>query len=143
MKIFLSHSEAETLQIASEIGAGLVLPAMICLFGDLGTGKTVFAKGLAESLGIPARQIKSPTFTVQRRHKKGMKKLYHFDFYRVRESDELIRRDLEEALSDPYGLVVAEWAENIADCLPQNRFEVRCRYINETSREYKIIKFPR
>jgi len=112
---------------------------MVCINGDLGTGKTVFTRGLAKNFGIPAKMIKSPTFTFQRRYTRGKRTFYHFDFYRVREADELICKDLEEALADNHGLVVAEWADNVAAALPERRIEVECRYIDENSREF-IIK---
>jgi|WetSurMetagenome_2_1015567.scaffolds.fasta_scaffold463304_2 tRNA threonylcarbamoyladenosine biosynthesis protein TsaE len=140
MERHLSRSEAETIKIAGLLGAKIRLPAMICLYGDLGTGKTLFTKGLAGVMGIPAGKVKSPTFTFQRRYTSGKKKFYHFDFYRIREADDLIRRDLEEALADRHGLVVAEWAENVKDALPGKRVDIECKYIGENSREY-IIRF--
>jgi tRNA threonylcarbamoyladenosine biosynthesis protein TsaE len=141
MRKLISASEQETRLIAGRLAAETDLPALVCLYGELGSGKTVFAKGLGEAVGIPARRIKSPTFTFQRRHIGKKANFYHFDFYRVLSADELIRHDLEEALSDPKGLVVAEWAENVIDALPKRRIDIRCRYVDENTRNYDI-SFP-
>jgi len=140
MERHLSRSESATIKIARNLGNSISLPAVVCLFGDLGTGKTVFARGLAGILGIPPSKIKSPTFTFQRRHSHGKYRFYHFDFYRVLAADDLIRTDLEEALADNNGLVVAEWAQNIADALPPKRIDIECRYVDEKQREF-IINF--
>jgi len=138
MKRYLSKSEAQTRQIAIKLAAKIHLPAMVCLYGDLGSGKTVFTKGLAQALGISPKIIKSPTFTLQRQYLTKQAHLYHFDFYRVSASDELIGRDLIEALEDPIGLVVAEWADNVKDVLPKNRIDIQCKYIDENTREFII-----
>ncbi len=95
---------------------------VICLTGDLGTGKTVFAQGFAEGLGI-TEYVNSPTFTIMQVYEGGRLPMYHFDVYRVEDPSEM-----EETGFDDYifgdGVCLIEWAELINEILPGNRTEV-------------------
>ncbi len=120
----LSRSESDTLAVARALG-GLLRPGdVVALEGDLGAGKTVFAKGVGEALGIPAERVNSPTFTIVTEHP-GTIPLHHVDAYRlasVREAEDI---GLDELLADPPGVCVVEWAEKIASLLPKSRIWVR------------------
>ncbi|MEK9132353.1 MAG: tRNA (adenosine(37)-N6)-threonylcarbamoyltransferase complex ATPase subunit type 1 TsaE [Patescibacteria group bacterium] len=140
----LTRSKEETLALGEKLGKGLK-NGLICLFGDLGSGKTTFVRGLAKGLGIKSR-IQSPTFTYQRVHF-GTKKLYHFDCYRISKPDELLFQDLVEAFGRGDGVVVVEWAENISpdffdavsSCTGlKARKDIYFKYIDENIREIKI-----
>jgi len=134
MQTFISNSEAKTRTIASEFAAKLKTPAFICLYGNLGSGKTVFTKGIAEGLGIPMAQIKSPTYTLVRQYRHGKIHFYHFDFYRIEESDELMTQDLLEIFSKKNAFIVIEWPERISSIIPQNRHAVRFSYKSDNQR---------
>lgn len=99
---------------------------MVGLLGPLGTGKTVFAKGLAEGLGIDPRQVASPTFVIasQYRGAQAGRGLNHVDLYRVESRDELEATGFADLL-EPGALVAVEWADRIPDALPDDRLEVR------------------
>lgn len=132
---FLSKSQDETKKLAQKLGRQLHR-GFICLYGDLGAGKTTFVQGLAKGLGIRSR-IQSPTFTYSRVH--GTKsKLYHFDCYRLRKTDELFVHELHETLQRGDGVIAIEWAEKIASHLPEKRTDIHFEYINEKTRKITI-----
>lgn len=107
----------------------------VCLYGDLGTGKTVFVKGFAEGLGIPKERVKSPTFNFVREHTLPNGTFSHCDFYRLSEIDEILAHQLEEAYEK--GPVIIEWAEKASKVLPEKRTDIYFEYVDENSR--KII----
>ena len=111
-----------TLEIARRLGRRLRPDDVVCLYGELGAGKTSFTKGLAEALGIPAAEITSASFTIVAEHR-GRIPLFHVDFYRL---DEAAILDLGiEELFDAGGVTVIEWPERAPSVLPPERFEVR------------------
>ena len=138
MTTYLSHSEEETRNIACNLGKSVKSPAFICLTGNLGSGKTVFAKGLAEAFGIENHKIKSPTYTFVREYRAGKIYFYHFDFYRIEAADDLMRRDLEEIFSRKNAIIVMEWPDHVKDILPLERIDVKFEYVDETTRRLKI-----
>jgi tRNA threonylcarbamoyladenosine biosynthesis protein TsaE len=107
----ISSSEAETRNIARQLAAGLEAGTTILLSGDLGAGKTVFVKGLAEGLGLDADEVTSPTFTLVHEYRGGRLPLIHVDLYR------LDNAELDEIGLDPdltlTGVVAVEWAERL------------------------------
>jgi tRNA threonylcarbamoyladenosine biosynthesis protein TsaE len=135
---FFSHSEAETIDFARNLSRQLVTPAFVCLYGNLGSGKTVFAKGLAEAFGIENRKIKSPTYTFVRHYKATDINFYHFDFYRLVGADDLMKRDLEEIFSQKDAIIVMEWPEHVKEILPRKRIDVKFEYIDEITRSITV-----
>lgn len=143
--IIRSKSDAETREIGFGLGKKLAknfsknrLSPVLCLYGELGTGKTTFIRGLAKGLGIASR-ITSPTFTYQRVHG-GSPKLYHFDCYRLEGPDELLIHDLHEAVSNRDGIIAVEWSEKIKHHLPEKHTDIYFEYVDENEREIKILK---
>lgn len=110
---FITHSAEETFELAYRIGAALAAPTIFLLEGDLGAGKTVFAKGLGAGLDIDPAEVNSPTFTLVNAHD-GRMRLYHLDLYRLAgsagEADDL---GLDEMLAEPNAVIVIEWAERL------------------------------
>ena len=131
----ITQSARETEKLGEKIGADLKPGTVLALFGELGSGKTTFLKGLAEGLGIKERII-SPTFVFQRQYplEKGQGVFYHFDLYRIEGANEAKGLGLEEALSDPESISAIEWAEKIKEILPQKRKEVYFEYLGENKR---------
>jgi tRNA threonylcarbamoyladenosine biosynthesis protein TsaE len=109
---FTSHSEAETRKIASALAATLRPGAILLLSGDLGAGKTAFVKGLAEGLGVDARDVTSPTFTLVHEYRGGRLPLIHVDLYRLERAD-LLELGMDSDLAAT-GVVAIEWAERLA-----------------------------
>lgn len=132
---FLSSSEGSTQKIAYEIGKKLK-KGLLCLYGNLGSGKTTFVRGLAKSLGIRSK-IQSPTFTYSRIHK-GNRTLYHFDCYRIQSNDTLLRSELNEILEQQDSVIAIEWAERIQKYLPKDRIDVYFEYVGEETRRITI-----
>ena len=95
---------------------------LLCLNGDLGTGKTVFAKGFAEGLGI-TEDVVSPTFTIVKIYEGGRLPLYHFDVYRIGDIDEMDEIGYEEYFYGD-GVTLIEWANLIAELIPKKAVRV-------------------
>ena len=138
MKPIISKSEQDTKTLAAKIAKESKIPTFICLFGDLGAGKTVFVKGFAQGLGLKENDIKSPTYTFVREYKLGKNNLYHFDFYRVEEIDDLMHHDLQEIFERKNTIILVEWAERIAKIVPKKRTEIKIDYIDDHTRKLTI-----
>jgi len=132
-----SGSPEDTLDIARMLGGALRPGDVVALTGDLGSGKTLFCKGVGETLGIPPGRIVSPTFTIVTEHA-GPVPLAHIDVYRLagaREADEIGMREL---LSGD-GVCLVEWAEKIAELLPTDCIQVTFSTSGGESREIAIV----
>lgn len=111
-----TFSQDETMLVGKALGSILMSGDLVCLSGDLGTGKTAFTNGIACALGID-EYITSPTFTIVNEYKTKVS-LYHFDVYRIGDPEEMYDIGFEEYLYGD-GVVVIEWAELIKDILPK------------------------
>jgi len=138
--IKITKSPKETQEIAISLVKKIKKGGMICLFGNLGTGKTIFTKGLAEGLGIENLSIKSPTYTYIRHHKKNGQNIYHIDLYRLEQIDELLALELDEIMQNKENIVIVEWADRMESILPEKRIDVELEYIDDDSREIKITE---
>ena len=106
--IFLTRSEADTMKFAAALASMLDAGDTVLLEGDLGTGKSVMARGVARALGI-AGAMPSPTFTLLIPYE-GAKKLYHFDLYRLADPDEFYAAGLDEYVGGD-GVALVEWPQ--------------------------------
>ncbi len=117
MATFISNSPAETeaigQQFAEEIGVGSIL----ALNGDLGSGKTVFVKGLVAGLGSRA-DVTSPTFTILHEYRGGRLPVYHFDFFRLENRESIVRLGLDDYFFGD-GVSVIEWGDRFPELIPQ------------------------
>lgn len=102
------------------------------LSGDLGAGKTQFAKGLARGLGV-RETVNSPTFTIVKEYRSGRMPLFHMDVYRISEEEDIGIEDY----FDQDGLVVIEWAENIESWLPESYVQIRI--IRQGEQDRKLV----
>ena len=118
---FESNSYEETQKFAEEFSKTLKAGDVLCMYGDLGVGKTAFVQGLAKGLGIDV-PITSPTFTIVNEYS-GRLPLYHFDVCRIAGSDEMYEIGYEEYVYGD-GVSVIEWPQLIDDILPENRYDV-------------------
>ena len=132
MKI-LSKSSVETINLGEQLGAFLQKGDVLCIYGDLGAGKTAFVSGLAKALGLKDT-ITSPTFTIVNEYE-TVPPLFHFDVYRVFDPEEFFMIGFEEYFEDR-GVVVIEWANLIEELIPEDHLKVRiCLHKNGNSRE--------
>ena len=105
---------------------------ILCLYGQLGSGKTTFTQGFAWGLGITSRLL-SPTFIIVRRYQIPKKEsyLYHVDLYRLNKVTEMEEIGLPEIFADPASYTVVEWAERLGELLPNNRIDIRFEVMDD------------
>ena len=115
--VWHSHNEEETRRYGERLAAELRPDGVLLLDGDLGSGKTVLAQGIAAGLGIDHREVQSPTFTVVREHEGREGRLIHADLYRLA-AEEVESVGLDELLAGP-GVKVVEWADRLPFDPPQ------------------------
>ena len=130
------NNEADTRALGHRIAEAAEPGDVVALIGDLGTGKTALTKYIAEGLGIKG-DISSPTFTIVKEYRSGRLPLYHFDVYRLGSGDELIDIGAEEML-DGDGLCVIEWADIVADVLPEDALAIRLDYGENEGERIKV-----
>jgi tRNA threonylcarbamoyladenosine biosynthesis protein TsaE len=129
----ISGSEKETEQIAEEYASGVKPGDVICLYGDLGAGKTQFVKGFVKAFGLSGNEVNSPTFTIINEYE-GSIPVYHFDCYRLEREEEALEIGAEEYFYGN-GVCIIEWPERILGILPDSRKEIQLKHIAKNSRE--------
>ncbi len=135
---FISNSEEETLKFAEELGRRARRGDIYALLGELGTGKTIVAKGIAKGLGIK-EVITSPTFNLLEIYQNELL-LYHFDLFRIEKDDEFNHLSFEEYWEGD-GVSVIEWADRALLRLPSSTITITIEYINENRRKI-TIEYP-
>lgn len=112
---------------------------VICLYGELGSGKTTFAQGVAKAIGITSRLL-SPTFIIVRRYSLPQRAgfLYHLDLYRIEGEKDLLGLGIQEILADPSSVVLIEWAEKLGSLLPKERVDVRFSVLEDGKHHLSI-----
>lgn len=120
-KVFKSQSAEQTKEFAEKLAYKLKPGNVLCMYGDLGAGKTAFVQGLAKGMGI-SDYVSSPTFTIVNEYD-GETPLYHFDVYRISDSLEMFDIGFDEYINGD-GICVIEWAELIEDILPEDRINI-------------------
>ena len=138
MKIYESSSYEDTQKIANEIADTLKGGEFLAMYGDLGAGKTAFVQGLAKALGI-TNHVTSPTFTIVNEYY-GRLPLYHFDVYRISESDEMYEIGYEEYVNGD-GICVVDGAEVIEDLFPDKYYKITILKDEEKGFDYRKIIF--
>jgi tRNA threonylcarbamoyladenosine biosynthesis protein TsaE len=133
----ISKSITETIKLGTKLAKKLKKGSVVALIGDLGSGKTVFTKGIAEGLGVKdARYVNSPTFVIIKEYK-GKMPLYHFDLYRLDHCSSFDAMNYEEYFYGN-GITVIEWADKIRRLLPPKHWEVTLTVLGETDRKIEI-----
>ena len=133
-----TYNEEGTIELAQNFESEKFPNMIICLDGELGSGKTVFTKGIAMALGIK-ENITSPTFTIIKEYD-GELPLYHMDVYRLDGVTDGI--GIEEYFTKG-GVVVIEWADTIKDILPKERLDIKFRVIDENKRLIMLMPHGR
>ncbi len=136
-KIINTQNLRETQEFARDFAKNLKAGDVLCLYGNLGSGKTSFVQGLAKGLGI-TRRIISPTFIIARRYKIGDLNFYHIDLYRTETVQDLRSIGMDEILEDDKNIVAIEWAEKLLDLIPKKRVDLKFEYIDENKRKITI-----
>jgi len=150
-KVFITNSFGETQTLGYDFGKVLAKGDIICLYGDLGSGKTTFVQGLAKGLGVKGKII-SPTFIIIKNYEsriltpprlRGPGKnqelktinFYHIDLYRTQSHNDIRELGLEEILNDPENIIAIEWAENLGNLMPEKRIDIELSYEKDEVRK--------
>lgn len=134
-----TRGEMDTIEFAQNLESEKFPNMVICLNGELGSGKTVFTKGFANALGI-RESITSPTFNIIKEYEDGELPLYHMDVYRLDGNTEGL--GIEEYFSKG-GVVIIEWANTIKNVLPAERLDIKIKVAGENSRVLVITPHGR
>ena len=142
MDTYISKSEEDTINFAKNFAKNLKVGDIIVLSGELGSGKTKFVQGILENFGM-ANEISSPTFTIVNEYNSPTINIYHFDVYRLEDSDEFYAIGGDEYFSK--GICIIEWGEMIEDILPKPYTKITFSKNNDdvNYRELKIEKIER
>ena len=133
-----TYSEEETIELAQNIESEKFPNMVICLRGDLGSGKTIFTKGFAQAMEIK-EEVTSPTFNIIKEYLSGDMPLFHMDVYRLDgKVDEL---GIEEYFTKK-GVTIIEWADMITDYLPDKRLDIKIRNSEEDENKRTITITP-
>ncbi len=133
----ITSSPEQTWRIGEMLGAAAEAGDTICLYGDLGSGKTNLAYGIARGLDVRDQYITSPTFTFVNEYQ-GRLPLYHIDLYRLKDPGDLENIGFEEYI-DSDGVTVIEWADKAEDELPTERLSIYLSTVDEHSREIGFL----
>lgn len=152
MRKIISASSSETQEIGKKLAREFFKKedidnaTVISLEGDLGGGKTTFAKGFARGLSVKKR-IKSPTFVIMRRYKIKIKNkiqdskllefknLYHFDCYRIKRTKEILDLGWEKTIKNSQNIILVEWGEKIRSILPKDTLHIKFDFLDKNKRK--------
>lgn len=134
--IFAAADERDTDRLGVALAAVLPAGTTIALSGTLGAGKTRFVQAFATALGVPREDVVSPTFVLCQQYV-GTQTIYHLDAYRLKDEDELREIGVDELFASD-AIVIIEWAERVAECLPDERLEIEIEVTGPTSRLFTI-----
>lgn len=138
---YISKSENDTIKIAKEFAKELKSGDVITLDGDLGAGKTFFTSALCKELGV-CDIVQSPTFTIVNEYRNSQIPVFHFDVYRIMQSDEMYDIGFDEYLYSD-GISIIEWADNVKEFFTMPYYEIRIYKDLSVSENYRIIEINR
>ncbi|HEX5043032.1 MAG TPA: tRNA (adenosine(37)-N6)-threonylcarbamoyltransferase complex ATPase subunit type 1 TsaE [Candidatus Polarisedimenticolaceae bacterium] len=136
-----SLCEDETFALGRRTGKALRGGSLVVLQGELGAGKTVFARGVAVGLGIPEAEVSSPTFTLVQEYRGGRLPLFHADLYRLEADADMGALGIEDMLQAG-GVVVVEWGERLPGHLRRGATTVRFEDLGEDARRIHVESEP-
>ena len=126
-------------ELALKIAKSLENGGVLGLIGDLGTGKTTLTKKICKYYNV-TENVKSPTFTYVIEYISGDKTIYHFDVYRILNSEEVYEIGFSDYVSEVDAIVIVEWANNIIDEMPENTLFLEITHNDENTRLVSIYK---
>lgn len=139
MKYLMTNPE-KTFELGYKLGKKLTSGNVVALIGELGSGKTLFTKGIAKALGIKEyNYVNSPSFVIVKEYKSKKIPLYHFDLYRLQSIHDLETVGYEEYFYSK-GISVVEWANKAPDALPEKYITVKFKHLGKNKREISIEK---
>ncbi len=138
---YISKSENDTIKIAKEFAGKLKSGDVVTLDGDLGAGKTFFTSALCKELGV-CDIVQSPTFTIVNEYRNSKIPVFHFDVYRIMQSDEMYDIGFDEYLYSD-GISIVEWADNVKEFFTMPYYEIRIYKDLSVSENYRTIEINR
>ena len=132
----VTNSAAETRALGERLASGLQPGDTVILEGELGAGKSELARGIARGLGV-TETVTSPSFTILNVYESGRCPLYHFDWYRLENEEELYELGMDEYLGGD-GIAVVEWAERCPDAVPEDCIRIRLEATGEETRQITV-----
>ena len=140
MESIITNTINETYDLAGDFVQKIINDKkVICLTGELGSGKTTFTQGILAAFDAQ-KPYTSPTFVIMKEYdvqRGNIKKIYHIDAYRVG-PDDMISLGWDDIVVDEHVLVIVEWPEKIESILPQDAYMISCELVSETSRKYSF-----
>lgn len=134
------NSVEDLISFGQEFGKTLSAPAVIELVGDVGSGKTTLTRGIAKGLGVK-ENVSSPSFTISKHYAFAKynheHNLVHYDFYRLNDPG-LMVEDLSESLNDKNTITIIEWADTVANTLPEKRITIKITLNDDGSRHIEV-----
>lgn len=140
-KSYISYNLEDTIEFAYNLAKTSKSGDIFCLEGDLGVGKTVIAKGMGKFFNVK-ENITSPTFTILKTYNlnnKSIKRLHHFDLYRIKNIEELLNIGFEEYINDKNSIVIIEWPEIAYELLPKNIKIIKIAKVSSDSNDVREI----
>lgn len=137
-RLFVTRSPEETRQAGLKLGRVLERGDFVGLLGDLGAGKTHFARGVAEGLGIDPAQVASPTFAIVYPYEGGRIPLYHADLYRLSGYDDLYATGFMDLVGAD-GALLVEWLDNVPEAAPAERVEIQISHPSQSAPEERVF----
>lgn len=131
-----TESPADTRTLGERLAHLLQAGDVLLLLGDLGAGKSELTRGIARGLGIAAT-VASPSFTILNVYDEGRLPLYHFDWYRLNDAEELYEMGMDEYLGGD-GIAVIEWPSQCPEAIPETRLEIHIEPLGETERQITL-----
>ena len=135
---FISHSETQTMRLGARLAKQLTTGDVLALVGEIGSGKTRWAQGVCQGLGVEA-PVNSPTFTLVNEYQGQSGPVYHIDLYRLAEGADMLTFGLEEYLYGT-GITLIEWADRVANLMPNDYLVIELYHLEDTKR--RIIMRP-
>lgn len=126
-------NEAATAALAHQVAQLLRRGDILALYGDLGAGKTTFARALINALPGPSEEVPSPTFTLVQTYRRGDLEIWHFDLYRLEDPEEAYELGIEEAFTEAVSLI--EWPEKLGALLPRDHLALTLSFTEEGKRK--------
>ncbi len=137
----ITSSESATFQLGKSFCEQLEPGQVVALFGEVGSGKTMFIKGVCEGLRVK-RPATSPTFIIMNEYEGLLRaekiKVRHFDFYRIEKESDLNELGLSEFIGAPGSVTLIEWAEHMEKFLPENYWKIRLDKISDNERKINL-----
>ncbi|MDQ1272938.1 MAG: tRNA threonylcarbamoyladenosine biosynthesis protein TsaE [Planctomycetota bacterium] len=135
--IFKTSGMEETMRFGKKLGMLLSPGDVVALVGELGAGKTTLVKGIVQGLGVTDRRaVKSPTFSLVHTYE-GRMPVYHFDAYRLEDTQEMLDIGSDEMISGD-GVAIVEWADKVSGCLPKEYLQITLTAVSAHERKIEL-----